>query len=147
MLIKKDLEMPIIRKLRTIPVVARLIGRTLAAWLADPNRFKTRNALSSYGGLGIGQGVTNWKVTGAARASRRGQRALKRVLFIAAQAAIKGDNALAKRYQAHCLAWWNVKKATRDIARHILFAAWAIWKSGKEYQDARVAITVVTPAR
>lgn len=98
------------------------------------------NMLGSYAGLGLGRGITNWKPVGRARASRRGQRELKRVLFIAAEAAIKGANALARRYQSSIASGWDRKKAVRDIARTILFIASAIMRTGKEYDDDLVSV-------
>ena len=41
----------------------------------------------------------------------------KRVVFIAARAAVKGKNALAERYQARLDAGWEKKKAIRDARR------------------------------
>ena len=90
-------KMPIAQRLRSIPGVGPIVARVLVAWLVDPRRFKSRSALSSYAGLGLGQGITNWQPIGRARASRRGQRGLKRVLFIAARVAISHKNALARR--------------------------------------------------
>lgn len=133
-------NLPVLKRLQTIPGFGVLTARTFVAWIVDPLRFKSRKALSSYAGLGLGQGWTNWKPVGRARASKRGQRELKRILFTAARAATHGHNALARRYQARLQAGWDDRKAIRDIARTILFAACSIWITGKEYQDGRVKI-------
>ena len=110
----------------------------VAAWIADPRRFKSRSGLSSYAGLGLRQDYSNWKPTNRARASKRpqvrtfsgadrpgGNRELKRALFIAAKAAINGSSSLRSRYDARIAAGWEGRKAIRDIARTILFAACA----------------------
>ena len=107
------------QRLRSIPGVGPIVARVLVAWLVDPRRFKSRSALASYAGLGLGQGITNWQPVGRARASRRGQRGLKRVLFIAARVAISHKNALAQRYEARRAAGWEDRKAIRDIVRCI----------------------------
>jgi transposase len=136
----------VVRKLRVIerldhaPGVGPITARTVVAWVVDPDRFRDRKALSSYAGLGLGQGWTNWRPTGPARASKRGQRELKRVLFLAANAAVKGHNALARRYQARRDAGWEHSKAIRDTARTLLFALMKIWKTGKEYDDEHVNV-------
>jgi len=129
-----------VRRLRTIPGVGPVTGPAMVAWIADPVRFRSRGAVSSYGGLGLKQDVSNWKPTGHAHASRRGQRELKRALFISARGALKGKSALRKRYDARLAAGWEDKKAIRDVARTILFIACAIWKKGTEYDDAKVRV-------
>ena len=104
-------------------------------------RFKNRRALSAYAGLGLGQGITNWQPTGRAQASKRGQRQVKRVLFLAAQAAIHTNNsAFAKRYRARLSSGWDERKALRDIARCILSTARALWTTRKAYDDALATV-------
>jgi transposase len=132
--------LPIVTTLREIPGVGALVAPTIVAWVVDPARFGSMSELSAYGGLGLGQGITGWKVTSRARASKRGQRELKRVLFIAARSAVAGKSALAKRYQARIAAGWADRKAIRDIARHILFIACAMMRTGEGYDDQRVNI-------
>ena len=137
-LVCKDL--PIVEKLKQIPGVGALIAPTIVAWIVDPLRFQRQNQLSAYGGLGLGQNVTSWKAVSPARASRRGQRELKRALFIAARSAVAGDNALARRYRSR-IAWnWKDKAARRDIARHILYIAAAMMRTGKDYDDGLVNV-------
>jgi len=133
-------SLPETQRMQSVPGVGPIVARTLAAWVANPGRFKSRKALSAYGGLGVSQPVTHWQPTGKAAASRRGQREVKRVLFLAAAAAIQGDNALALRYQRRLDAGWERRKAIRDIARSILFIAVALWKHETEYQDELVHI-------
>lgn len=128
-------DMPHVELLKTIPGIGNLIARTLVGWIVDPSRFPTRSKLGAYAGLGLGQGFTNWQALAPARASKRGQRMLKRVLFLAANAAIKGDNALARRYKARIQAGWDHRKAMRDIARKILFIAVGMMEHGGEYKN------------
>lgn len=138
-------EFPVIKRLSSIPGIAALVARTIVAWIVDPHRFKGRKALSAYGGLGLGQGFTNWQPIGRSRASRRGQRELKRVLFIAARAALLGDNAFRRRYEARRKAGWEDRKAIRDIARCILMTVRAVWVTGREYDDAMVGVPATKP--
>lgn len=130
----------IIQRLQTIPGVGPITARTLVAWIADPHRFANRRALSCYGGLGLGQGWTNWKPVGRARASKRGNREVKRVLFLAAKAAASSHSALGRRCAARLEAGWERDKAARDLARTILTMAWTLWKKGSDYDDRRVEI-------
>lgn len=133
-------RLPIIGRLQSVPGVGPIVARTLVGWIVEPDRFRNRSALSSYAGLGLGQGWTNWHPVGRARASRRGNRQLKRVLFLAAQAAVRSHSTLARRYRARLEAGWDARRAMRDLARKILFIACALWNSGEEYDDARVTV-------
>ena len=132
--------LPVVAKLRKIPGVGALVAPTIVGWIVDPTRFGSQSELSAYAGLGLGQNITGWKRMSRARASKRGQRELKRVLFIAARSAVAGRSALAKRYQARIAAGWEDRKAIRDIARHILFIACAMMRTGEGYDDQRVNI-------
>ena len=135
-----DAELAEIERLQSIPGVGPTVARTLVAWIVDPARFRSRPALSSYAGLGISQKVTHWKATGKAVASRRGQPELKRVLYLAAAAAVNGRNAWARRFRMRMDAGWERRKAIRDVARRLLFTGVAVWRNGTEYQDAKVAM-------
>lgn len=137
-------KLPIVQRLDTLPGVGPITACTLVAWICDPNRFTRFAALNSYCGLGLGQGWTNWKPVGRARASKRGNRAVKRVLFLAATAASRTDSALGRRYQARLQSGWDHRKAIRDVARALLRCAWGMWKKGTNYDDRRVA---ALPAR
>jgi transposase len=127
-------------RLCTIPGVGAIVAGTVVGWIAEPGRFRNRSSLCSYAGLGLGQGWTNWKPVGPARASRRGNRSLKRALLLAARAAIRGHNALARRYQARRQAGWEDRKAIRDTARTILYTAIALWSKEIDYDDAAVSV-------
>jgi transposase len=133
-------SLSVIARLDGIPGVGPITARTLVGWIADPCRFKSRNALSSYAGLGLGQGRTNWKPVGRARASKRGNREVKRVLFLAAHAAAKSDSRLARRYAARIEAGWKPDKAIRDLARTVLETACCLWRKGLDYDDRRVSV-------
>lgn len=132
-------EIPVIKRIKTIHGLKDGTAPVLVAWIADPFRFKSRKALQSYAGLGIGQGYTNWKPVGRSYASKRGQKRLKRILFIAAWAAVKRKNSmLKKRYEAHLAMGWDYHAAIRDIAKLILHIACSLWKKGTVYKDELV---------
>ena len=132
-------KLPIVERFQTVPGVGVIVSQTVAAWVVDPKRFRNRSALNSYAGLGLGQGVTNWKPVGKTKASRRGQRQVKRVLLLAAKAAARGDNALARRYKVRREAGWEHAKAIRDIARELLWILCALWRTRKTYDDSLVS--------
>ena len=130
----------VVRRLRQIPGVGPVTSQTLVAWIFDPSRFKSLSALSSFGGLGLGQGSTNWKPVGRARASKRGNREVKNVLMIAARAAQRTDTRLGARARARLEAGWDISKVRRDIARTILKIACAMWMKETDYDDNKVSV-------
>jgi transposase len=134
-------SLPIIKRLQSIPGIGPMTARVLYAWIVDPTRFRTRSALNAYAGLGVRQDISNWSINGRAHASRRGQRQVKRALFLAARvAACRGRNAFARRYKARCDAGWEDRKAIRDVARTMLFVVRTLWIHGDEYDDDRVSV-------
>jgi len=132
--------LPVLRRLRQIPGVGPVTALVLVAWIADPHRFRSPSALSSYAGLGIGQGSTNWKPVGRARASKRGNRELKRILFLAARAAGRSQSALGRRHRARLDAGWDISKVRRDIARTILKTAVSMWRNQTDYDEGRITV-------
>jgi transposase len=134
-----SLSVPAIARLQTVPGIGAVVARTLVAWIVDPGRFKSFNALSAYAGLGLKQDISNWRAVHRAHASKRGQRAVKRTLYLAARAAVHaGQNAFAERYKARIASGWEDRKSIRDIARKILFCACRLWTSREEYDDGRI---------
>jgi transposase len=142
-MVKLSKSVPETRRLASIPGIKAKLAGAIVSWIVDASRFKNRSALSSYAGLGISQGWTNWQPAGPAYASRRGQRGLKRAVFIAARAAVRGRNAFAKRYEERIISGWEDKKAIRDIARQILFVVYALLKKGGTYKDEKIRIPKV----
>jgi transposase len=144
---KLSRRMPAIKRMQTVPGIGPVVARTLAAYIADPTRFKSPSALAAYAGLGLKQDISNWQPVRRAHASKRGHRDVKRVLFLAARAAVRwGRNGLAKRYEARIASGWEDRKAIRDTARKILFTACHVWTSKQEYDDGRITVPVVRPA-
>ena len=143
---KRSLLIPPIKRMQTVPGIGPITARTLAAYIADPTRFKSPSALAAYAGLGLSQDISNWHPVRRTHASKRGQRAVKRVLFLAARAAVGwGKSRLAERYKARIASGWEDRKAIRDTARKILLTACGVWTSRQEYDDGRITVPVVRP--
>lgn len=133
--------MPVFARLQSVPGVGAVVASTLIAWIVDPGRFRSRSALCAYAGLGLRQNVTSWAPTMRARASLRGQREVKRCLFLAARAAVmRTQSAFASRYQARRSNGWEDRKAIRDVARCLLFSIAHIWRTGEAYTDGRIGV-------
>ena len=133
-------KLPQVRTLRSIPGFGAVASATFVAWIVRPERFSSLNKLSSYCGLGLGQGFTNWKPIGRSRASKRGNREVKLILFIAARSAVNGDNAFSRRYEARLERGWPKDAARRDIARKMAFVAAALMRTGRKYDDRLVNV-------
>ena len=144
---KQAAKVPAIKTLRTVPGLGPRTAPIVAAWIADPTRFKSTSALSLYAGLGLKNDWTAGRQVKRARASKRGNRELKRALFLSARGALTGTNAMKRRYDARIAAGWEDRKAIRDVARTILFVACAVWRSGQDYDDARVGTGKTNDAR
>jgi transposase len=140
MILKHAKKTPVVKELMKVPGLGPRTTPIIVAWIADPGRFRSRGTLASYAGLGLVNDISNWKATKHARASKRGNRELKRALFLSARGALNSKGALRQRYDARKAAGWEHRKAIRDLARTILFAACAIWKNGTEYDDAKVSV-------
>ena len=144
---KHTRKIPAVKPLKRVPGLGPRTAPAIVAWVADPRRFRNQSGLGSYAGLGLRNDWTAGKPAKRARASKRGNRELKRALFLSARGALKGKSALRKRYDARIAAGWEDRKAIRDVARTILFVACAIWKSGKEYDDGKVGVPKTDDAR
>jgi transposase len=124
--------------LQTVPGIGPVVCASELGWIAEPERFEDLGAINAYAGLGLGQGVTSWQPVGPARASRRGNRYLKRALFLAANNAVGTSSAIGERYRIRLRQGWERKKALRDVARKILHITMAILTKGVPYDDGKV---------
>lgn len=129
----------VVSRMQAIPGVGPITAWTLVGWIADPTRFRTRSKLNSYAGLGLGQGFTNWKPVGRTRASKRGNRQIKRVLMIAAHIAGRGQSVLGHRYRTRIRAGWDPSKAQRDLAKAILRTAMVLWRKNSHYDGNHIS--------
>jgi transposase len=131
----------IFNQLQTIPGFGYMTAQTFIGWIVEPNRFKTRAQVISYAGLGLKNNESNGIKIIHPRASVRGQRALKRVLFLAAWSVVgKGKTKLSKRYERRIESGWKKGKAIRDLARQLLLIGMHVRRTGEEYYDAKVSL-------
>jgi len=138
---RESAKLPVCRRLETIPGIGPVTARVIVAWIVNPERFKKFSGLCSYAGVGLSQNVTGWRATRRPRASRRGQRHLKRALFQSARGALRGSsNALKQRYDVRVRGGWEPRKATRDLVRTLLRAIVGVWKTKGVYDDGRIKI-------
>lgn len=126
---------PEITQLKTIPGIGSLLAAVLWSEIGDLERFSSADALMNYtgltsslyesGGVSIHGGITH-----------QGPVWLRWALVTAANAAIHGNNAFARRYQRlRKRKLPNVAKAA--VAGSIARCVWGVLKHGGEYQEER----------
>ena len=134
--LSKDNEL--IVRLTALPGIACVRAATLYAYLDTPWRFRSKQALWKYMGIGLvrktsGRGPVYLGVDPAAN------RVLKSVILGAARSAImQGDNPFARQHQRWKENGLSPRNARRNVARSLASVAWGLWKSGNVY-DAEQA--------
>jgi transposase len=115
------------------------IGPQSAAMLvALLNRiqFANADALVAYSGLDPRPSDSGMR-SGKRRLSKRGSPGLRRQLYLAALAATR-SKALGPTYQALRAKGFKSTQAVVILARKLLRIAWAVWKSGKPFDAAKL---------
>ncbi|MGB7549897.1 MAG: IS110 family transposase [Terracidiphilus sp.] len=132
---------PVIQRFKQIPGIKTVRAATLYVYLDTPFRFKTKQALWKYMGIGLvrrhsGAGPERLGVPVACH------RRLKAVILGAAQSAIqsKNDNPFAQIYQRSLKHGKTPRIARRDTARAHAAVVWGIWKSNRDYRPDLVGI-------
>lgn len=121
-----------------LPGVAHVRAATLYTYLDTPWRFRSKQALWKYIGIGLtrktsGAGPVLLGVDPAVN------RVLKSVIMGAARSAIaQGDNPFARQHQRWKENGLSPRNARRNVARSLACVAWGMWKSGNAYDAEQV---------
>jgi transposase len=121
-----------------LPGIAWIRAAALVAYLDTPFRFKIRQALWKYLGIGLtreksGEGKEYLHVEQACN------HILKGVILGAAESAIlQRDNPFAELYRRWLEARIAPANARRNVARALATVGWGMWKSGEAYDPQRV---------
>jgi transposase len=116
-----------------LPGIGWIRGLTVLAYLDTPWRFKSKQALWKYMGIGLvreksGQGPAFVHVELAAN------RVLKSAMVGAAESAINGgSNAFADQFRKWMGLGLSRRNARRNVARSMAGVMWGMWKNGGEY--------------
>ena len=128
-----------VRRFEKIPGIGWIRAITFYVYLDTPWRFPSKSALYRYCGVGLerrhsGKGPMRIRLTAG------GNRRLKDLLLGAARsAATQGDNPFADKFH-----YWTIEEgihpstARRNVARTIASTMWSLWKTGSQYDPARV---------
>jgi len=132
---------PMIKNFCEVPGVGWVRAATFFAIVDTPFRFKTKEKLCKYMGIGLERRQSGvGKV--ALRVPQRCNRALKNVILGAAKsAAASKGNVFADQYQRWLDDQCSPRIARRNTARSLAAVMWGMWKSGSEFDPALVAKT------
>ena len=121
-----------------LPGIGWIRGLTMRVYLDTPYRFKSKQALWKYLGIGLvrersGNGPEFVHVELAAN------RLLKNAIIGAAETAIlKGGNPFAEQFRKWLEAGLSRRNARRNVARSLAGVMWGMWKNGGIYEPGVV---------
>ena len=131
----------VIVRLTELPGVAWVRAATFFAYLDTPWRFRSKQALWKYMGIGLvrktsGDGPVYLGVELSAN------RVLKSMILGAAESAImQKDNPFHEQHQRWTKAGISPRNAKRNVGRSMAAVMWGMWKNGGVYQVERVGIS------
>jgi len=121
-----------------LPGIGWIRGLTALAYLDTPWRFKSKQALWKYMGIGLvrersGEGPAFVHVELAAN------RTLKSMIVGAAESAIQqGDNPFAEQFGKWMESGLSRRNSRRNVARSLSGVMWGMWKNGGKYDPELV---------
>jgi transposase len=137
-LVKLCKDQELIVRFTALPGIAQVRAATLVAYLDTPWRFRSKQALWKYLGIGLtrktsGSGPVQLGVDGSSN------RVLKSVILGAAKSAItQGDNPFARQHQRWKECGLSPRNARRNVARSLAAVMWGMWKSGNVFDADQV---------
>lgn len=127
-----------VRRFTELPGVAWVRAATFFAFVDTPWRFKSKQALWKYGGIGLERRHSGGGPV-LLRVPRRCNRTLKCVLLGAAKsAAAAGDNPFADMHERWLREGCSPRIARRNTARALSAVMWGMFKSGNAYEPRLV---------
>lgn len=125
---------PIIRRLTGLPGVGWIRASTFYAYLDTPFRFKKKQSLWRYLGIGL-ERRTSGEGAERVRVSQNANRILKYTIIGAAISAIMSkNNPFVEQYRRWADGGLSPRNARRNVARSLATVMWGMWKSGEVYR-------------
>jgi len=138
-LVKMSQGQELIVRLTALPGIAHVRAATLVAYLDTPWRFRSKQALWKYLGIGLtrktsGSGPVQLGIDPSSN------KTLKSVIIGAAKSAttLCGDNPFARQHQRWKERGLSPRNARRNVARSLAAVMWGMWKSGNVYDAEQV---------
>ena len=130
----------VIVRLTELPGVAWVRAATFFAYLDTPWRFRSKQALWKYMGIGLIR-ETSGKGPAFVRVELAANRVLKSMILGAAESAmIQGDNPFAEQHRRWKEAGLSPRNARRNVARSLAAVMWGMWKNGGVYEPRRMIV-------
>jgi len=129
---------PEVARLATVPGVGLIGACRFVAVIADPFRFRRKQALWRYCGLGITHRSSDGHALGRRRLDPAGVGLLKdvsRKAFESCRTQVRRSTAIRRAYEASLARTGNPTHARLSTQRKILTILWTLWKKGATYQD------------
>lgn len=145
-LIEAARQIEVVRRMQELPGVGWIRAATLFAYLDTPWRFRSREALWKYLGIGLerahsGNGPEHLRVP------KRTHRLLKgTILGAALSAAVRGKTPFADLYRRWLAQGLSARLARRNVARRLAATMWGLWKNGNAYRPEWVGVVVTAKA-
>lgn len=126
-------------RLAEMPGIAWIRAATFVAYLETPFRFKSKESLWKYMGIGLvreksGEGKEYLHVSQACNHILKGM-----ILGAAESAILQRNNPFADQHRRWLEARVSPTNAKRNVARAMATVGWGMWKSGEAYDPRRVA--------
>jgi transposase len=123
--------------LQTIPGVGPVTALTLMTEIGDITRFKSPKALVAYAGLDPRVRQSGYTLTRNTRLTKRGSPYLRLGIFTAATIAKRWNPSLHETYERKRAEGKRYKEAIVVVSRRLLNCVYAVWTTGKAYQQLK----------
>lgn len=124
--------------LTSIPGVGPVASWTLQSEIIDPNRFETAKQVAAYAGICPKLRLSGTSLKGTGTLSRQGNSRIRRILYLAALAAIRGDNTFRDFYIRLVSKGKPKMTALVAVMHKMLRVALAVMKSEKPFISERL---------
>lgn len=122
----------------TIPGVGQIVSSTLMGEVGDIRRFDSRSQAQVFAGINVGRHTSGRTINRTLGLSKEGSARVRRVLYLASMAAVKGNNALARQYR-QLLARGKMRKCALGAVMRKIFAVYRrVVISGCPYNDSLI---------
>jgi transposase len=126
------------QRLMTIHGVGLIVSTTVLAILGDLRRFERGRQLAAFAGVSPQQQSSGSSVRGRTRMCKQGSSRVRRVLYLAAMAAVRMEGPLRSVYEALIARGKRRKAALGAIMRRLLLIMRALLVNGTDYQTESI---------
>jgi transposase len=124
----------VIRQFTAVPGVAWIRAATFYAYVDTPFRFRRKQSLWRYMGIGL-ERRSSGEGAALVRVARQANRTLKNAILGAALSAVaSGGNPFAEQHRRWLQNGISPRNARRNVARSLAAVMWGMWKSGDDYR-------------